>query len=139
MDDKQVPDPNRPWTDRIIEHLANPFASEPVSTLCKSIKISRQTYYEYLTKNRDAVFKEADKRRKRYMAQMRSQAFKSLVERFKRSDKALQMFFEMSGDYVPKSEQRVEYITPEQKRDKIKQVLEDIYKNSTNKKKEDDK
>ena len=117
------PDPARPWTELVVEYYSNPLDQRTIKDLAADIGLAAITIHKFMAANRDAVYAEADKRRKKYMSAMRAKAYRSLVKRFDRSDKALQMFFEMSGDYIPKSEQRIEYSTPEQKRDKIKALL----------------
>lgn len=117
------PDPTRPWKDRIVEHLANPMEAQSVSDLCKDLKISRDTYYKFLQKDRETIYKEADRRRRKYMGALRAMGFKALGYRLKKSDKAVQMALEITGDYIPKSEQRIEYTTPEQKKQRIRKLL----------------
>ena len=120
------PDPTRPWIEAVVEYHANPLESRSVTKLMSDLQLSLSTYYKFMEVNREAVFKEADRRRKKYLSATRDRAWKALVQRFPRSDKALQMFFEMSGDYIPRSEQRIEYTTPSQKREKVKKLLDEL-------------
>ena len=124
------PDPARPWTELVVEFHANPLETRSVKELVQELGLSEDAYYKFMAVNREAVYIEADKRRKKYISAMRAKAYRALVQRFSRSDKALQMFFEMSGDYIPKSEQKIEYLTPEQKREKIKNLINDALKGS---------
>lgn len=110
----------------ITQFLADPYDDRSVTDFCKEQGIVRSNYYFILNKYRDIIYPEADKRRKKMLGDMRAQAYKSLARRLEKSDKALEMFFEMSGDYVPKSEQRIEYLTPDQKREKLKILLDKI-------------
>ena len=115
-----------PWQDALIEYLSNPMDERTVKDFCDEYKLDKLHYYRFLKYHKDKIYPEVDKRRKKFWGEMRIKAYKALVKRLEKSDKALQMFFEMSGDYTPKTEQKVEYSTPEQKRDKIKAMLEKL-------------
>lgn len=114
------------WQETIIDYLSNPFDLTPASKFCKETGIPPSSYYDYLKNNRAEIFEEASKRRKQYMNEMRVRAYKALGNRMKVSDKSLQMVLEMTGDYVPKSEQKIEYTSPEEKRARMKALLEKI-------------
>lgn len=123
-----TPERRRVWQEAIIEYLANPFDNTPVQKFCQQTGIPQSSYYDYLSKNRELVFSEAAKRRKQYYSEMRVKAYKALVSRMNRSDKILQMVMEMMGDYIPKSEQKVEYTSPEEKKARIKALLDKVTK-----------
>lgn len=108
----------------LINWQADPYDNRTVAQFLEQHKLPKPTFYYYKNKNRDFINEEVAKRRKRYFAEMKAHAYKALAKRLEKSDKALQMFFEMSGEYVPKSEQKIEYLTPEQKREKLKSMLE---------------
>lgn len=120
------PDPSRPWIEAVVEYHANPLESRTVKKLMQDLGLHLDTYYKFMSVNKDAVYAEADKRRKKFYGPARAHAWKALIARFGKSDKALQMFFEMVGDYVPKSEQIIKYSTPEQKRKKAKELIDEL-------------
>jgi len=121
-------DPLKPWQDAIIEFLANPMDSRTDSKFCLDINIARSTYYDFIKNNRKELYEEVDRRRKEYLSEMRQRFYKALGSRMSRSDRITQLVGEMLGEYVPKSEQRVEYHTPEQKKERAKKLLDDILK-----------
>ena len=126
------PDPTRPWTEAVVEYHANPLESRSVKDFVGTLGIHVDTYYKFMRVNKEAVYKEADRRRKKATGAVRATAWRKLVARFDKSDKALEMFFKMSGDLVERSEQRVEYTTPEQKRDRVKKLLDELSGKSKN-------
>ena len=127
-------DPEKPWQDAVIEFLANPMDNRTDTKFCSDTGIHRSTYYEFIKKNRKELFAEVDRRRKEYLSEMRQKFYKALGSRMTRSDRITQLVGEMLGEYIPKSEQKVEYHTPEQKKERAKKLLEDIVKkvNSNN-------
>ena len=63
---------------------------------------------------------------------IRSAAYKSLTKRINRSDNALKMALQICGDLVERTESRVEYLTPEQKKEKIHSLLAAIEAKTNN-------
>ncbi|MFH1290778.1 MAG: hypothetical protein ABIH92_05225, partial [Nanoarchaeota archaeon] len=123
---------DKPWQDAIIEYLSNPFAKMQIRKLCEKLGIHSQTYYKFLRDCREEIFKEVERRRKKNMSELSNDAYKALAVRMWQSDKALQMALEMTNQYIPRTEQKIEYNTPEQKKEKIRKFLEEISKRSGN-------
>ncbi len=126
FDDNACNEKRKLWQETIIDYLSNPFDLTPVAKFCRETGIPPSSYYDYLKNNRVEIFAEAAKRRKDYMNEMRVRAYKALGNRMKISDRSLQMVLEMTGDYTPKSETRIEYTSPEEKKARIKALLEKI-------------
>lgn len=129
-------DPEKPWQDAIIEFLANPMDNRTDSKFCLDIGISRSCYYDFIKANRKELYADVDHRRKEFLSEMRQKFYKALGSRMSRSDRITQLVGEMLGEYIPKSESRVEYHTPEQKKERAKKLLNDIVAKVNSKPKE---
>ncbi len=120
--------PKKPWHDAMIEYMANPTDQRTVKKFSNEVGITNKTYYNTKKRYRDILMKLVDERRKKYIPALREEAFKALGERLSQSDTAIRMALEMTGDYTPKSVQKVEYESREEKLRKIKELLPDSLK-----------
>ena len=123
-----IVDPEKPWQDAVLDFLANPMDNRTNGQFCKAVGISEDIFYDFKRKYRKEIFVEVDRRRKEYISEMRQCFYKALGSRMKHSDRITQLVGEILGEYIPKSEQRVEYHTPEQKKERAKKLLDDIIK-----------
>lgn len=110
----------------VILYHADPFETRSVQRYCEDNGFTRQSFYEYLKHHREEIFSEADRLRKQYRSQMTSELFKAMMSLAKKNPKALQIALEITGNYIPKSEQRVEYLSADEKKQKLKLFLDKI-------------
>ena len=114
------------WMEAFIEKEADPFNEVMIKDFCAQYKITYSHLHDWRKKNRQKIAMEVDKRRKEYITEIRSMAWKETAKRMKKSDKVLEMAFKLIGDMIERREERVEHLTPEDKREKVKRMLEEI-------------
>lgn len=114
------------WQEQVIIYLGNPFDTRSITQFCRENNIDRGKYYRFVNKNRTELFKQIDRIREQFKSEIRSHAYKSLISRIPRSDNALKLAFQLLGDLVERSEVRTEHLTPEVKREKVRQLLERV-------------
>lgn len=114
----------KPWHQLLINYIADPSETRTAKKFCEDADISYDTYHRFMLANHDEIYNEADKLRKHYQRDMRNAAIKALYSRLSKSDKAIELFFKLTGELVERTESRVEYMTPEQKRQRVAKALE---------------
>lgn len=112
--------------------LANPFDERTFKDFCDQYGFTLMTLWRYRKTFQDELTNEVESRRKKFVSDLRSTAYKSLAQRLKHDTQALRLFFQVSGDLVERSEVKAEYLTAEDKRAKIARMLEDLAKKGKN-------
>ena len=114
------------WHDAYIDFLANPAEPRTDSEWAKDMSMHRDTIYKWKKQHVKEIHLEADKRRKAYMGELRAKAYKALTKKMDKDTNAIKLAFQLLGDFVEKTESRIEYLTQEQKRTKARNLLQEI-------------
>lgn len=114
------------FDEEIIEWSANPTDQRSAREVAELLGCDQTTVYRHRKSLEDAISKRFEAKRKSYLGSMRTRAYKSLSNRLLKSDKSLDLFFKLVGDLVERSETKIEYHTPEEKRTKIKELLDKV-------------
>jgi|SRR5579864_8800563 len=109
--------------DILSEHLANPFDKRTQGDIAKELDISQSYLSELSTKYKDKINNIADQKRTKYISSIRSRAYKALVSKLEKSDNALKMALQITGDLVERTKSEVEILSPEQKRARLASLL----------------
>jgi hypothetical protein len=107
----------------LIDFYADPGDQRTKAELAISLGTTETTLYRTQKKWHDEIFTEADKRRKQYLPVLRSKGYKVLEAQLKRSPKALELLFKLTGELVERIEQTTKYESVEQKREKLGDLL----------------
>ena len=107
----------------ILDFMANPLDQRSVEKFCEENNISKSTFYVTKRENLAYLNSHINDRRKVFMAQVKSYAYRALVARLNQSDAAQKLFFQLSGDLVERIEQTHNMLTPEQKREKAQELM----------------
>jgi signal recognition particle GTPase len=118
----------KPWHQLAIDFISNPCETRTIKQFCDEIGIDPATYYRFTKNNSDDIYTQVDKERKKYHREMRAEAMKALFSRLKKSDKAIELFFKLTGELIERTESRIEYMTPDQKRERIRKALDALVK-----------
>lgn len=119
------------WHERYIDLLAEPTDKRTNKQFIETEKLCEQTFYKWLKRFRQDVYEEANRRLRTRRNQLRTKAWKRLEDQFADKSggnviKALELYFKLNGDLVERTENRTEMITPEQKKVRLAQFLQEI-------------
>lgn len=117
---------NRLWKELFLDYMANPMDVRTEVEFCKENAISRVTLWRWKKANHEEVFKEVQRRRKIYTAELRAVASKALVKKLGTDTNAIKLAFQLMGDLVEKTESRVEHMSHEDKVRRINDLLSKI-------------
>lgn len=113
-----------PWKEAYVELKADPTDHKTQSSFCKEYGVAPSTLYRWLIKDRMAINFEIDKRRKSFVTEIRAKLWKALDKRLDcGSDKGIELGFKLIGDFVERTEQKIDYMRPEDKIARIKELL----------------
>lgn len=96
------------WNDLYIELLANPLDKRTDKQFCEENGLSISALQQWKARYRKSIFTEVDKRRREFINELRTQAFKDLASKMGKDSNALKMALQITGDLVEKSETKVE-------------------------------
>ena len=108
----------------ILDFWANPLDQRTNKEFCAELGISEMTYYRFTKANLEGLNRSITARRETFIPKMTSVAYQHLSKRLGRSDAALKLFFQLTGQLVERTESKYTLMSPEEKREKIKQMLE---------------
>jgi hypothetical protein len=112
------------WFDEFIEYSANPLDKRTYNQFAESVGVTDTTLWRYRNLYRDEISKEVEVRRKRFLTDLRSKAYKSLADKLSRDTNALKLFFQLSGDLVERTENtNINMMTREEKEKKLAELL----------------
>lgn len=114
------------WFEPLIDYLSNPFDKRNWDTMCADMGAAPSTVYKFRADNRDLVNREVEIRRKKFVSEMRSAAYKSLTKKLEKDTNALKLFFQLAGDLVERTESKVDMLTPEEKQAKARALIEEL-------------
>lgn len=111
------------FIDITSDWFANPYDERKAADVVAELQMSISQFYRLKKELKDEINLAADKKRAKYHAEIRSEAYKALVKRFSRSDRAIELALKVMGDLVERSEVNNTYMTPEQKREKASELI----------------
>jgi len=119
------------WHDDYINLLADPTDKRTNVQFMKDVMISEKSFYNWRKQYRQDIYEEANRRLKLRRNELRIKGWKRLEDMFddKASGaalKALELYFKLNGDLVERTENRTELLRPEDKRARLKMLLESI-------------
>ena len=110
----------------LVEFYANPADNRTLKQFAIDNGIAEDTVHQYKRRHLDEINADVAKLRDRYKPALRIAALKALFNRINKSDLAIKLAFQLTGDLIERTESKVEYMTPEDKRARIAQLLADI-------------
>lgn len=116
------------WKTDYIDLLANPLDQRTDKEFLAEHSVPESTFYVWKRKHYDAIFDEAHKRRQRFMKAARIANYKAIAANLKRSFNDRKLFAQIGGDLIERTESKIEYLTPDQKREKVNQLLQKLGK-----------
>lgn len=119
---------NEPWREDYINLLSNPCDNRTNKDFCIQYSVSHATFYRWLAENREELYVEADKRRKKFFTELREKNFKAIAKNLAASFNDRKLMAQLLGDLIERSETRTEIITPEEKRARLAALLDTISK-----------
>ena len=128
---RNVTDPLRPhvynaWHEAYIEIQADPTDNRTDKKFAEDYGIHASTLSQWKREFRNRIFAEVNTRRKTYIAELRSRAYKALYGKMSTDTNALKLAFQLMGDLIERTESKVEYMTKEEKVQRINDLLKSI-------------
>lgn len=120
------------YYEALVEWLGNPMDDRTQKKFAEDVGVDDSTILKYRRLHDDDIQTAISQARKRYINILRVAAYKSLFKRINKSDNAVKMALQIAGDLVERTESRVEYLTPEQKKEKIHALLAAIEAKTNN-------
>ena len=114
------------YLEKIVEYYANPADTRTVLEFCADNNTTDKTFYKFKKEYHDEIFRRAEVARKKHIPELRSLGYRALASRLKRSDNAAKLLFQLLGDLVERSEVKTEILTADQKRERIRQLLDSV-------------
>jgi transposase-like protein len=127
------------WQEDYIESCADPTDTRKVKDIAEENGVDQSIIYRWRKQFHKEISEEVEKRRSKYKAKMRSKAWKALDTRLAKDTKAIELMFKLMGDLVERSESKVEYMSPEDKRERVKKLLSQVLAKAGKKDEGDDK
>lgn len=120
------------WYEFYIDFLANPMDNRTVEQFANELNIAYTTIWRYKTKNKDQVNRDVEIRRKKFLTDMRTAAYKSLANKLHKDTNALKLFFQLAGDLVERTEDVTKDLrSPEEKRAEAMRLAAELQKLAT--------
>ena len=113
------------WHELYIELLSSPLDQRTDKEFCEENKLHINTLRNWKSKNRTEVFNDVQKRRTLYVNEMRAIAYKQLNTLCKKDVNAIKLVFQLTGDLVEQSKTTHEYLSREDKIDRINNLLKE--------------
>lgn len=115
------------WMEEYCHAMADPASKITAKAFAESKGMSEQNLYKWKSRHKEEVQRRIETLRKQYRTDIRSKAWKALSGQLDRGDTtAIKLVFQLLGDLVERSEQRVEHMTPEDKRARVKALLDRV-------------
>lgn len=117
------------WLDDYIEFAADPLDKRTLGDFAQAVGVSDATLWRVRQKYRNEIAKEVEARRKQFLSEMRTKAYKSLYMKLQNDTNALKLFFQLSGDLVERSEVTDKsMMSREEKERKLTELLDSLAK-----------
>jgi hypothetical protein len=117
---------DKSWKEVYVELQANPLESKTDKSFCEENNLNYGSFRDWKYRNRKQLYDEIERRRKTYIKEMRSVAYKHLMAKLGKDTNALKLFFQLSGDLVERTENRTEVMSPQDLKRGINEMLKDI-------------
>lgn len=109
----------RIWHELYIEMLSNPMDRRTDRAFSEENGIHEDTLAKWKRNHRTEIFNEVQKRRKRYINELRAAAYKSIGDKIGKSLDAAKLALQLTGDFVERTENRTEIMSDA---DKIRRI-----------------
>lgn len=113
---------------QIAEYRANSLDSRSIDSFCEDINISKGTYYSYQKRFGDRLKSLIIARRRELESSIDDHVHKALIKRIGRSDAAIKIYYQLRGLLDERPTTVVNMMTPEQKKEKIAELMEKLSK-----------
>lgn len=113
------------WQQLYVEMLANPNELQTDCAFCDEIKIPISTFKAWKARNRKEIYNEVQKSRTQYINELRANAWKHLADKMKKDVNAIKLAFQLTGDLVERTENKHEYMTRQDKIDRVNNLLKE--------------
>jgi len=119
------------WQNNYIDLLSDPQDKRNNVQFFTEEKVHEQSFYKWLRTFRQDIHEEANRRLRVRRNELRLRAWKKLEDQFDSDSggnviKALELYFKLNGDLIERTENRTEMISPEQKKVRLAQFLQEI-------------
>lgn len=119
---------NKAWKEAYIEFLADPFNVKGDKDFACEHDIDYPNFRTWKSRNREAIFAEANKRANNFKNEMKMKVRKELLKRVEGDTNAMKLMLQWLGELVEKSEIKTEMMTYEDKLRRAKAILENVSK-----------
>lgn len=126
MEEEKVPKVDRYWHTLYIEKEADPTDQRTDAQFCAAINLEYKTLAAWKSKYRRYIYQQVNSIRKDYVGELRAKANKELFKKLDKDTNALKLAFQLMGDLVEKTEQRVEYMSQEDTKRRINDLLKKV-------------
>ena len=117
---------NKQRIDFISTWKANMLDKTTAIEIAKQLEIEPSTLYAFIKAHRKEIDYATEQKRKEFMPELKNMSMKALANRLNKSDKALQIALEITGAYVPKSEQTQTIRNETEQKAYVESLLEKI-------------
>lgn len=114
------------FIDYISDHDGNPFDHRTAKELYEELGISSAQFYRLRAQFANEIGKMADKKRDGYKGQIRARVYAAIAKNLDRSFNDRKLVLQLLGDFVEKSEVTTVYRTPEEKRQRAKELMDKL-------------
>ena len=114
------------WQEAYYDMCADPTDHRNIKQFAKDSGISDSLVYSWRRKNLQAINEEVNRRAKAFRQELRNKGWKALEKRMDKDTKAVQVLFQLLGDLVERSEQKIDYMSAEDKRERVKELLSKV-------------
>ena len=115
------------WTKELIEWEANPVDTRSMNVFCQETGAHPQQIVR-LRRKYPGYWTAVKYKQRTFMAELGSIAIKTLATRMIISDRALELALIITGQFTPTMKHQIEELSPDVKRQRIEQMLEEIKK-----------
>ncbi len=111
------------WHELYIELLSSPLDQRTDKEFCEENKLHVNTLMTWKRNHRKALFDEVNRRRVLYLNEMRAIAYKRLDSLSKKDVNAVKLLFQLTGDLVEQSKTTHEFMSRNDKIERINSLL----------------
>lgn len=118
------------WHELYLELQSNPLDQRTDIVFCEENKIAQCTLSVWKRKNRKEIYDEVQRRRGQYVNEMRAIGYKHLNRMCVKDINAVKLLFQLCGDLVEKTHNTVEYMSRQDRIDRVNSLLRDAQSKS---------
>lgn len=112
-----------PYFQALVAFYADPSEQRTLKAFCQEYGVAENTVCVYKGKHSAELWEAVDNVRRLYIPKLRTEAFKSLFARIKKSDNAIKLALTVTRDLIELSESTTVLKTPAEKRAAIEAVI----------------